>query len=65
MGQGWVKNDKNSYFHTSHLIPNSAFPKKQVLKSHNLLTQRKLKDKLTALHKTLQMFTFSLKLIAS
>ena len=38
VGPGWVKNDKNVYFHTSHLTPNSVFPKEEVLKSHSLLT---------------------------
>ena len=33
VGRGWVKNDKNGYFHTSHHTPNSVFPKKEVLKS--------------------------------
>ena len=47
MGSGWVKNDKNGYFHTSHLTPNPVFPEKEV----SLLTQlRKPKDKLTSLH---------------
>ena len=41
VGPGWVKNDKNGYFHTSHLTPNSVFPKKEVLKSHSLLTTQK------------------------
>ena len=58
VGPGWDKNDKNGYFQTNHLTPNSVFPKKEVLKSHSILTQRKLKDKLTTLHKTQQKLIF-------
>ena len=34
---GWIKNDKNTYFHTNHLTPDSVFPKKEILKSHNVI----------------------------
>ena len=38
VGFDWVKNCKKGYFHPRHLTLNPGFPKKEVLKSHSLLT---------------------------
>ena len=36
--QKLVKNSKKDYFYTIHFTPNLFLPKKEVLKSHSLLT---------------------------
>ena len=36
MGPGKVKNDKQNYFYTSHLTPNTIFHKNEVLKSKHI-----------------------------
>ena len=38
VGPGCVKSNRKGYFYTSHLTPNYVFPKREVPKSHSLLT---------------------------